>query len=102
MKLYFYGAAQCVTGSCHINTSVDVNFSHMAGITPQESASFLHVFSLVVRPMIATGERKRDTIRAVIPESEHATIAFASMSIAIPQVECEMASVILRIWKSAL
>ena len=51
--------------------------------------------------MIATGERKRDTIRAVIPESEHATIALASISIAIPQVECDTASVMLRIWKSA-
>lgn len=35
---------------------------------------------------MSTGERKRETILAVIPESEQATIAFAFMSIAIPQV----------------
>ena len=64
----------------------------MAGITPQESASRRKVRLSVVRPMIGTGGRKRETMRTVIPDSEQATIAFAPRSMAIPQVACEMAS----------
>lgn len=46
------------------------------------------------------GERKRDTIRAVIPESEQTAISFASMSIAMPQVACDIASSVFLILNS--
>ena len=71
---------------------MEVNFSHMAGITPQESARRRKVRSSVVSPMIGTGGRKRETMRTVMPESEQATMALACRSMAMPQVACEMAS----------
>ena len=54
--------------------------------------SLRQVSSFVVIPRMSTGARKRETIRAVIPEIEHTTIAFACISIAIQAVECEIAS----------
>ena len=42
--------------------------------------------------IIGTGARNLETSLAVIPESEQATIALASISIAIAQVACEIAS----------
>ena len=64
----------------------------MTGVTAQDRASFRQVRSFVVRPMMSTGERKRETKRAVMPESEQAMIALASMSMAMPQVAWLMAS----------
>ena len=51
-------------------------------------------------PRMSIGQRKRETILAVIPESEQTAIAFALMSIAIPQVACEIASTGFLIIKS--
>lgn len=53
---------------------------------PQESANLRRFFSLVVKAKIEAWGRKREIIRAVIPESVQTTIAFASTSIAMPQV----------------
>ena len=58
------------------------------------------VFSLVVTPRMSTGERKRETMRAVMPESEQTAIAFAPMSIAMPHAPCEIASTVFLILNS--
>ena len=57
---------------------------------------------LVAMPTISVGTRKRETMRTVLPDSELTTIAFAPMSIAMPQVAWEMASSRLRIWNFVL
>ena len=56
----------------------------------------------MVIPIIGACGRNRDIILAVIPESVLATIAFAPISIAIPQVACEIASDIFFIMNSEL
>ena len=72
----------------------------MTGVTPHDRDSFRSVRSFVVSPNMSIGGRKRDTIRAVIPESEQTAISFASMSIAMPQVACDIASSVFRILNS--
>jgi hypothetical protein len=52
--------------------------------------------------MRGTLGRNLDTMRAVMPERVQATMAFASRSIAIPQVAWEMASAGFLILNSAL
>ena len=47
--------------------------------------------------MMLTGQRKRETIRAVRPEMELTTMAFAFTSTAMAQVAWEMASRLFRI-----
>src|SRR5699024_7847201 len=79
--------------------SVEASSSHISGVTLQESGSFRQVFSLVVMPTMSMGGRNRETIRAVPPEREQATMALAWISMAMPQVAWEMASVMLWIWK---
>ena len=76
---------------CSINT----------GVTPHESASLRQVRSLVVSPRMSTGERKRETIRAVIPDSEQTAMTLAFMSMASPQVACDRASTVFLILNSA-
>ena len=86
--------------SCQNMTSMEENASVSTGVTPQDRFSFRHALGLVVVPMIFTGQRKRLTIRAVRPESELTTMAFAPTSTAMEQVAWEMASRLLWIRNS--
>ena len=72
--------------------SVSSYFLQSLGVTPQERARRRQVSSLSVKPIMLTGQRKREIILAVLPESVQATIAFAPISRAMPQVACEIAS----------
>lgn len=75
-----------------ISSSVEVKTPHIAGMIPHERESLRQVEEVVVSPIISTGERNLETIRAVMPERVDATITFAPISIAIPQVAWESAS----------
>ena len=76
--------------------------SHITGSTPQDSARCRQERSSVVMPRIVAGERKRETMRTVLPEMEHTAMAFASRSMAMPQTEWEIASTVFWMVNSAL
>lgn len=56
----------------------------------------------VMKHAFLSKQRKRLTMRTVRPVSELTTIHFASTSIAMAHVACEIASTMLFVWKSAL
>ena len=74
---------------------MEVNSSASTGVTPQLRLSRRQIRSLVVMPMMSTGQRNRLTIRAVLPDTEQTTMPLASTSMAIAQVAWEMASRLL-------
>ena len=89
--------------SCAVAVNMEVIPSYTGescGVTPQESASFRHVFSEVVNPTMSAAGRNLDTMRAVLPESVFTTIAFACTSFAMPHVAWEMASTVFLMRKS--
>ena len=61
--------------------------SHITGSTPQDRARCRQLRTSVVMPRIVAGERKRDTMRTVPPDTEHTAMAFACRSMAMPHTQ---------------